>query len=441
MRLQAFTKRTRLPVSAARAFRWHARPGAFQRLQPPWESVRVLAARGGLADGGQVELEVRVGPIPIRWVAEHRDVLADRQFRDVQVKGPFARWVHTHRFESAGDESCWLEDHVEYALPLGGISDAVAGRLVQRKLQRMFDYRHRVTALDLEAMARTGTEKAMRILVSGSRGLIGSALVPLLTTGGHEVVRLVRGSGQGAGETRVWDPSAGRLDPAVFDRVDAVVHLAGESIAGRWTASRKERIRESRVRGTRLLAERLAALDRPPRTLVCASAIGYYGHRGDTSLREDSPAGSGFLSDVCREWEAAAEPARKAGIRVLHLRFGVVLSPAGGALARMLLPFRLGAGGMIGGGKQFWSWIALDDAIGAVLARVLHRPAFLPMPRIIARVALGEMAQALLLASTRVEPAALERSGYAFRHPELENALRHLLGRDEAGHSTSDAAR
>jgi uncharacterized protein (TIGR01777 family) len=417
----------------------------------------LLGAHGGLADGARVKLEVRLGPVPVRWVAEHRDFIEDRQFRDVQVQGPFTCWIHTHRFDPIGDAGCWLEDEIEYALPFGLMGRLLGGRAVRRKLQRMFDYRHRVTALDLEAVARTGWQAPMRVLVSGSHGLVGSALIPLLTTGGHDAVPLVRGPVDAAGEARSWDPAAGNLEPAVFDGVDAVVHLAGESIAGRWTAAKKERIRESRVNSTRLLAERLAALQRPPRTLVCASATGYYGDGGDTLLREDSPTGSGFLSDVCREWEAATEPARKAGIRVVLLRFGVVLSPAGGALARMLPPFRLGAGGPMGSGRQFWSWIALDDAIGAVrhalvtddlegpvnvvaphpltngdftavLAGVLRRPAILPVPRLVARLALGEMAQALLLSSARVEPAALEQSGYAFRHPDLEDALRHLLG-------------
>jgi hypothetical protein len=248
-------------------------------------------------------------------------------------------------------------------------------------------------------------------------------------------------------------------DLSRLEGVDAVVHLAGENIAaGRWTAARKEEIRRSRVEGTRRLSESLARLSRRPKVLVSASAIGFYGNRGDEILKEDSAPGSDFLAQVCRDWEAATDPASRAGIRVVHLRSGVILSPAGGALKKMLLPFKMGAGGRIGSGAQFMSWIAIDDTIGAIhhaivteplqgpmngvaptpvrnaeftrtLGRVLSRPAIAPMPAFAARLAFGEMANALLLASQRVMPTRLQASGYKFRYPELEGALRHLLGR------------
>jgi len=294
----------------------------------------------------------------------------------------------------------------------------------------------------------------MKILVSGSTGLVGSALVPFLLTGGHQVARLVRSQPTAGGEVP-WDPAAGRLEATNLEGLDAVVHLAGERITGRWTAAKKARIRSSRVQGTRLLAETLA---RPPKTLVCASAIGYYGHRGDELLREESPPGAGFLAEVCREWEAAARPAAEKGIRVVQLRIGVVLSAAGGALALMLTPFKLGLGGRVGTGQQYMSWIALDDLAGIIqhalaneslrgpvnavapraitnreftktLGRVLGRPTIFPMPAFAARLAFGQMADELLLASARVEPTRLIASGYKFRTPELEAALRHLLGK------------
>jgi len=298
----------------------------------------------------------------------------------------------------------------------------------------------------------------MKIAVSGSGGLVGIALLRSLAAGGHRTIRLVRAAPAGPDQIH-WDPRTGRLDGASLEGVDAVVHLAGESIAsGRWTEARKRRILESRVDGTRLLAGTIAALSRPPRVLVCASAIGYYGDRGDEVLREDSPPGGDFLAGVCRAWEGAAEAAAKKGVRVVHHRFGVILTPLGGALAKMLLPFRLGAGGVIGTGGQFVSWITLDDALGAVghalardtlrgavntvsphpvtnreftgaLGRVLRRPVILPMPALLARVAFGEVADALLLSSQRVEPARLLATGYRFLHPDLEPALRHLLGR------------
>ncbi len=298
----------------------------------------------------------------------------------------------------------------------------------------------------------------MTILVTGASGLIGSALIPVLTREGHRVIRLVRAEPK-PGEAAIrWDPEAGTLEMAGLTGLDAVVHLAGENIAGRWTAGKKARIRDSRVKGTRLLSESLARLPEPPNVLVCASATGYYGDRGEEILHEESAPGSGFLAEVCREWEAAADLAVQRGIRVVHLRFGLVLSPKGGALAKMLLPFRLGVGGIVGRGSQYWSWIALDDAVSAIhhalftdtlrgpvnavaphpvtnreftktLGRVLGRPTPFPMPAFAARLAFGEMADALLLASARVEPAKLLATGYRFRHPELEGALRHLLGK------------
>ena len=297
----------------------------------------------------------------------------------------------------------------------------------------------------------------MRISVTGSSGLIGSALVPLLTAEGHEVGRVVRSTT--AGDAWRWDPGTGHFDAGAVNGMDAVVHLAGESIAaGRWSAARKARIRDSRVRGTRAVAEAVARADPRPQALLCASAMGFYGDRGEERLTEASAPGLGFLSEVSREWEEACAPARDRGVRVANLRFGIVLSPAGGALAKMLLPFRLGAGGVVGSGKQWWSWVALDDAVGAIrhalvtpevsgpvnvaapnpvtnaeftrtLGRVLARPTLFPVPVFAARLALGEMADALLLASARIVPERLQQTGYVFRQPELEGALRHLLGR------------
>ena len=298
----------------------------------------------------------------------------------------------------------------------------------------------------------------MNVLISGSSGLIGSALAPFLAAGGHSVGRLVRRAGPSGGAEVFWDPQAGLLDPARLEGFDGVVHLAGDSIAeGRWTEQKKRRLLDSRVKGTRLLSEALSRTQRPPRVMVCASAIGYYGNRGAELLREDSPPGSLFLSRLCREWEEAAEPARRKGIRVVHLRFGVVLSALGGALAKMLFPFRMGLGGRIGSGEQYMSWIAIDDVLGVALhalmteslrgpanavtpspvtnseftrtlGRVLGRPTVFPMPAFAARLAFGEMADELLLASARVDPAKLRDTGYRFQYPDLEPALRHLLG-------------
>jgi len=297
----------------------------------------------------------------------------------------------------------------------------------------------------------------MDVAVSGSSGLVGSALVRFLTTEGHRVVRLVRTSPDV--DDILWDPARGVENASRLEAVDAVVHLAGKNLAaGRWTPERKEDMRRSRVEGTRKLSESLARLTRRPKALVSASAVGYYGNRGDEVLTEGSSPGMDFLAQVCQEWEAATEPAVRAGIRVVHLRFGMILSPAGGALKRMLLPFKLGVGGRIGNGAQYVSWVAIDDAVGAIhhvictgslegpinlvspspvtnaeftwtLARVLSRPALASMPAFAARLVFGELADALLLSSQRVVPARLQQSGYTFRYPEIEAALCHLLGR------------
>lgn len=299
----------------------------------------------------------------------------------------------------------------------------------------------------------------MNILISGSTGMIGTALIEALKKQNHRVTRLVRSPQQSSEPTVQWNPASGTLNAKDVEGFDAVVHLAGESIAAsRWTEAQKARIRDSRVQGTALLSATLAKLAKPPKALVCASAIGYYGNRGDEILREDSQIGTGFLAEVCQQWENAADPAKQKGIRVVHLRIGVVMSPKGGALAKMLMPFKMGAGGIVGNGKQYWSWVSLDDVIGAflyalqnenlsgavnavapravtnaeftkTLGKVLSRPTIFPLPGFAARLVLGEMADDLLLSSARIEPGRLLASGYQFKHPDLEGALRELLGR------------
>lgn len=310
------------------------------------------------------------------------------------------------------------------------------------------------------------TPPQLGIAISGSGGLVGSALAAALAADGHRVVRLVRrGSAPGPDEV-LWDPAAGRIDAAGLEGLDAVVHLAGENIASaRWSAARKERIRASRVEGTRLVAGALAGLARPPRVLVSASAIGYYGNRGDEVLEEGSAPGTGFLAETCVAWEAATAPARRAGLRVVSLRIGIVLSVAGGALSRMLVPFRLGLGGRVGDGRQFMSWIVLDDLVGiirysvlddalsgpvnavaprpvrnteftAALGQALRRPTPFPLPAWAVRLLLGEMGEALLLAGARVVPTGLERAGFAFRHADVGSALTSILAPPGTGRSS-----
>lgn len=463
--LHVFHRTSRLPHPVESVFDWHLRPGAVRRLLPPWEPVELREHGGGIEEGTRVEFRVRIGPVPVTWIAEHRAYVPNRQFKDVQVAGPFARWEHTHRFEPVDSGESLLEDRIEYELPLDPPSSLIGGRAVTHRLSRMFDFRHRVTARDLALHEDLDFGGAQTVVVSGASGLVGSTLSAVLSTGGHRPVPLVRGSrgASGAAKGISWNPGTGSIDAEGLEGADTIVHLAGESIASRrWSAEQRKAIRDSRVTGTRLIAETVAAMKRPPEALICASATGWYGDRGDELLPEGAGPGSGFLADVCRDWEAAAEPAREAGIRVVHLRFGMILWPSGGALQKMIPQFRAGAGGRTGSGQQFWSWISLDDAVGAilhaaatktlhgpvnavspepvrnaefvsVLGAVLGRPTLVPAPAGALRLALGRMADELLLSSARVVPARLQESGFRFRDPELEPALRHMLGRQAEG--------
>ncbi len=454
--MQSLTKQVELPVTAEEAFDWHERSGALDRLIPPWESVEVLERGLGIREGSVVKLAQRIGPLRLKWIARHHGYRYGKCFHDTQIQGPFARWEHLHAFSSSGETAATLTDQIEYEIPGGLLGRVFGGNLIRRKLDAMFDYRHHTTTDDLTAHKRYQATGKLHVAVTGASGLVGSTLVPLLTTGGHRVTKLVRREAR-EGELS-WNPQDD-FDAAPLDGLHAVIHLAGENIAAsRWTTKVKDKIRASRVVATRKVCEGLARMQSPPQCLVCASAIGIYGDRGDEVLTEASEVGQGFLSEVGQQWEAATQPARDAGIRVVNLRFGVILSPRGGALAKMLLPFRFGAGGRVGSGKQYWSWISIDDAAGAIyhalmtnslagpvnvvapqpvtnleftktLGRILNRPTIAPLPAFAARLALGEMANDLLLASCRVLPHQLIASDYQFRQPTLEAALRHILGR------------
>ncbi len=450
-------KSSEIPASARQLFEWHCRPGAFERLAPPWEQIELVSSEG-VQDGSRAEILLKAGPTRRRWIAEHSNIQPGRQFVDTQIKGPFASWVHVHLMKPVSDEACVLTDRVNYSPPLRFVGQLLAGWYIHRQLERTFAYRHEVTKQDLKFHRTYSESRLMKIALGGSTGLVGSALVPFLTTGGHEVVRLTR-SGRGADENSVeWNPAEGAIDVAGLEGCEAVVHLGGKNIACRWSGSTKEILKNSRVESTALLSRTLAEMQNPPRVFVCASAIGFYGHRGDDVMTEDSPPGPRFISDLCQSWENATAPAREAGIRVVNLRIGVVLSPQGGALKKMLLPFKLGGGGIVGSGKQHWSWIALDDLIRAILhciqteslsgpvnatspqvvtnreftktlGKVLRRPTIFPMPAFVVKTVFGEMGEELMLASTRCDSTKLVGSGFEFSCENLEAAFQHLLGR------------
>lgn len=452
-RTHTFVREVRIERPATTVFAWHERPGALQRLMPPWEQAEIVTQEGGLRDGARVVVRARILPlVHAKWEVRHADYQPGRQFVDRQIRGPFAEYEHVHRFLPLGEEACLLRDEIRYRLP-GGAAGATANGWVQRRLERLFSYRHALTKADLEqAPASTGT-----VLLSGASGLLGGALTQYLRTQGWTVLRLVRRRSRSEDEV-AWSPEQGTVEWP--DRpIDAVIHLAGANLAAaRWSEAQKRRIRDSRVHGTRALVAALLRAEPRPRVLISGSATGVYGDAGDAEQTEGSPAGGDFLAEVCQAWEAETAPAAAAGVRTVRLRTGVVLSPAGGALAKLLPPFRAGVGGRLGHGRQWMSWISVDDwldvvrraltdarvsgpvnavAPGAVrnaefsqtLAHVLGRPAWLPVPAAVLRAALGEMADVALLASTRVAPAALTALHHPFRHPTLESALRYLLGR------------
>ncbi|HEY2287560.1 MAG TPA: TIGR01777 family oxidoreductase [Streptosporangiaceae bacterium] len=460
-----------MDASLADVFSWHTRPGAITRLTPPWLPVRVLREASSLRDG-----EAVLGlPGGLRWTSVHQpgDYDPPHAFAD-ELTFPLLPWRHLHQFSLAGERSTLVTDVVETPLPA-------------RALRSMFVYRHRQLAADLAALARarqlgpatgpgtgtaTGTATGadpLTIAVTGSGGLIGTALTALLTTSGHQVIRLVRRLPRHAGE-RYWRPE----DPApgLLDGVDAVIHLAGASIGGRFTPERKAEIRDSRILPTRRLAELAASSDASGATssaggsgtlkaFVTASAIGIYGpDRGDEVLTEDSARGEGFLADVVADWEDATAPAAAVGLRAVQVRTGIVQTPRGGML-RLLSPlFEAGLGGRLGSGQQWLAWIGVDDLLDVylravldpdlsgpvnavapdpvrnadytrALAGVLHRPALLPVPGLGPRLLLGEEgAREIAQASQYVRPERLIGAGHQFRQPELAGALRHLFGRE-----------
>ncbi|HSP20161.1 MAG TPA: TIGR01777 family oxidoreductase [Myxococcaceae bacterium] len=429
-----------MPVTARALFDWHARPGTFERLNPPFDPAEILERSGGLAPGARTVLRVRLGPFPARLVAVHTALEEGRSFTDRQESGPFARWEHVHRMLPEGDARSLLEDDVRYALPLGLVGRLGSG-MAREKLEALFAYRHALTAADLARHAEL-PGPPLRVGITGSHGLIGNALSHFLTSGGHTVVRL--GRAEKAGEV---------------DGLDAVVNLAGSNVAeGRWTEERKREIHRSRVQTTEAVVGGILRAGRRPTVLINGSAMGYYGDRGETLIDESAPRGTGFLADVVEAWEAAARPAEEAGVRVVKLRTGVVLSPDAGALAKMLPIFNAGAGGRLGSGKQMFSWISLEDVIGAihfalrtpalrgianltapepvsnagftrVLGRVLHRPTVAAVPASVIRAVFGEMGQESVLAGASVVPRALLDAGFRFRWPGLEDALRFCLGK------------
>lgn len=438
--------------SIQEVFAWHGRPGAFTRLTPPWQPVTLGSEADSLADGTAV-LKLPAG---LTWVSQHDPEGYDPPHRFVDVVGraglaslpvsTLLRWRHIHEFAEESASTTRVTDRVQ--TPIGS-----------RILRPMFRYRHRQLSDDLAAhqWAAALRSTPMTVAVTGSSGLVGTALCAFLTTGGHTVIRLVRRAAAGTHE-REWDPF--NPQATLLDGVDAVIHLAGESIAGRFTEKHKSAVRESRVEPTRLLAKLAAAAPTGPKVFIAASAIGFYGaDRGEEHVTETSQRGDDFLADVVDEWEQATQPAQDAGIRVAMIRTGIVQSARGGSLQIYRPLYTLGLGGRVAGGQQWVSWIDIDDLLdiyyralvddrisgpvnavapnpvrnadyAKVLAHVLRSPAMLPVPALGPRVLLGaEGSRNLVEGGQFVIPAALDTVRHRFRRPVLENSLRHQLGR------------
>lgn len=454
--MKEFSFKSKFACDKKTLFDWHLASNAFSRLCPPWENIEIISKDLSIKAGAKASLEINLGLIKLRWDIEHKDFIENEKFSDLQVSGPFNYWFHEHLF-SEDSSGAYLEDKISYRLPFHFLSSFFLDFLVKKKLLRLFKFRHEILKNDLLVKKYNIKGEKMKILISGSSGLVGTDLKNLLVTEGHDVYSLVRREPK-AKEIK-WDPENLIINSSELEAFDAVIHLAGENIANkRWTTKQKEKISQSRIDGTKLISETLSSLKEPPKVFICASAIGFYGDRGEESLDENSSAGKGFLPETCLAWEEASKAAKDRGIRTVNARIGVVLSPKGGALAKFLPIFEFGLGGNLHSGKQYMSWIILDDLVAALyfllnkenisgpvnlcspnpirnsdltkaLSRVLFRPAIFPVPGFVVKLVFGQMAEELLLASSKIYPKKLQDYGYQFLYPQIEEGLRYILGK------------
>ena len=464
-----FKKSSELPFDQRTVFDYHARRGAIDRLIPPWERVKILKRNESLDVGAEVLLQQTLGFLKMEWLARHTAFEPPLSFQDIQVRGPFRSWIHDHLMESTPNHSCRLTDSIQYQLPYG-----VFGRLgshwIEKKISSMFAYRHRTTLEDLRFSAHINNlaahEKISRIGLSGSSGMIGRRICALASVSGIEVVRIVR-PGTPNADAGIPSDSVTTFsnetfsEPNVVEQLDAVIHLGGHGIAdNRWSENIKKKILSSRVESTSSLVRGLKKLKNPPKKFVCASGIGAYGDQGETicsdhDADQQTNSGNSFLEQVSRQWEAAAREYADCGAVCIG-RLAMAIHPLQGALSKMIPLFRLGLGGKVGSGRQYWSWIHVDDAAGGflhlalnpesagiynlaspepvtnreftdILSRKLKRWAIAPAPEFGLRIMLGQMADELLLASIRATADRLEREAYPFRARTLAQALDQLL--------------
>jgi uncharacterized protein len=462
--MEHFEKSSIMPCTSEALYAFHLNPGAFERLNFPWSSAQVVSRTAGVENGSEVFLKIPVAPLIFQtWAFRHEGVIPKKQFQDRAFKGPIRSWFHTHSFSPLGENESALNDAIEYDFQ---ISPPYLKRYVHHMLQRGFEYRHEVTRNSVADHREVleGGKAPHTILITGSTGLVGSALAAYFSSGGHSVRVLLRKEDASCPyRSFLWDPHKQSIDLQCFEGVDTIIHLSGASIAdGRWTNQRKQVLWESRIDSTAFLIESIRDSESLPKTLIVASAIGIYGTTPLKEVDESSEPGSGFLADLVGAWEKATIPAKELGIRTVNARFGVVLDPRGGILKKLLPLFRLGLGGPVGDGTHYLSWISMEDLLSsmstlvespieggvnivspssctyndfvAALSSVLHRPRLLRVPRKAITTLFGEMGEETVFSNQRAVPSILHSIGFKFRYPDVGSALSMSLGSPSCGY-------
>ncbi|MGB0370772.1 MAG: TIGR01777 family oxidoreductase [Opitutales bacterium] len=453
-----FEAQSEFPVSVETLFDWHERPGAFARLAPPWQTVRLVKHEGGIRDGARVEVETRVAGVPQSWKIRHEGFDYGKRFVDVLDSGPFRAWRHEHLFSHLAETRSSLEDRLKIEPMGGGFGNWLQAGFLRGELKQVFKYRHSVLKADLErAKAMGDPAYSGKVLVTGVTGLLGKAVAGYLQTRGYQVVGVSRsGRSPWPGiETIAWDPDNQLIDSGALDDVDVVINLAGESILGAWSQSKMKRVRSSREKSASTLIHAFESNGHWPKLWINASGTGYYGPKPSGAVSEQSESGTGFLAHVCRSWEGILDPIRKR-TRVVSARLGAVMSPGGGALSIMLPVFKMGGGGVLGNPDAKMPWIALDDVVYAmeslfykdvegpvnfvsphkitqrdlakVLSKVLRRPSLIPAPESLIKMTLGSLGKEVFLIDQDVDPEILQTSGFEYSHSSFERMLKHSLG-------------
>jgi uncharacterized protein (TIGR01777 family) len=460
--MKTFTRSSHLPVPCEEAFAWHEGQGrsAFERTLPPWEQIQILEKTGSIHDGDKLTAKIKFGPFSVLFSMQHQNFIKNKQFEDIQLKGPFSYWKHTRTFEKIDGHTSRLTEQVEYKLPLGILSPLFNASFVEDKLDKFFAFRHRTLINDLYFHSKY-SQKKLKILVTGASGFVGHDLVPFLITGGHHVLTLSRNiSDEGKTDVVVWDVKKKNfIHPNQLEGLDAVVHLAGENIAShRWNEKRKQELIDSRVNFTKDLCHAFAALNQPPKTFISASGTGIFGNRdADDILTEESKLGEGFLAKLAHDWEGASREMQKVGTRVVHLRFGAIISSAGGLLQKLLTPYKLFMGGPMGHGRQMLPWISMVDVLGLILfsmandkvvgpvnavspqvvnnsqfseilAQALDRPNSLRVPELMVELLFGEMGKEMILSGQHAMPNKAIKLGFEFVQSHLHDAISYYLG-------------